>query len=291
MLAKNLSLPKISVITTTYNSENTLKDTLGCIQQQTYPNIEHVLIDGASRDNTLHLIKRHLSLFPNHQFVSEPDEGIYDAMNKGIQLATGDYICFLNSDDFYVNPYVIENVVATIQENNNPDTVYGDLWYVDEQNTESVFRFWNAGNFSRYKMLFGWMAPHPTFFVKKELIEKYGAFKTDLTLAADYEMMVRLLFFKKCTTAYLPHILVKMRLGGQGNKAVKNRMVANQEDRIAWRYNGYFSPLIYFITVCKPLRKILQFLPFFKKKILQATLPSRQPSLNLEFISKQKESK
>lgn len=291
MLAKKQIPPKVSIITTTFNSERTLKDTLNCIQQQTYPNIEHVLIDGASKDNTLRLLEHHLSLFPNHQFISEPDEGIYDAMNKGIQLATGDYICFLNSDDFYVNPYVIENVVATINQNNNPDTIYGDLWYVDEQDTDSVYRFWKAGNFNRYKMLFGWMAPHPTFFVKRAIIKKYGAFKTQLTLAADYEMMVRLLFFKKCTTAYLPHILVKMRLGGQGNKAIKNRMVANQEDRIAWRYNGYFSPMIYFITICKPLRKIFQFLPFFKKKIIQATLPSKQPSLNLEFTNKQEESK
>lgn len=291
MLEKGQIFPKISIITATYNSENTLKDTLKCIQQQTYPNIEHILIDGASTDNTLALINRHQQQFSNHRLLSEPDKGIYDAMNKGIQLATGDYICFLNSDDFYVNKYVIENIVSTINENNNPDTVYGDLWYVDEQDTESVYRFWEAGKFSRYKMLFGWMAPHPTFFVKRSVIEKYGHFKTGLTLAADYEMMVRLLFFKKCSVAYLPNILVKMRLGGQGNKVIKNRMVANQEDRIAWRYNGYFSPLIYFITICKPLRKIFQFLPFFKKKIIQATLPSRQPSLNWEFTNKQKKAK
>ncbi len=291
MRVKGQYTAKISVVTTTYNSEKTLSDTLKCIQQQTYPNIEHILIDGASKDNTLTLIHRHLQQFPNHQFLSEPDKGIYDAMNKGIQLATGDYICFLNSDDFYVNKYVIENVVATIQINNNPDAVYGNLWYVDERDTNSVYRFWQAGSFSRYKMLFGWMAPHPTFFVKRDIIEKYGPFKTGLTLAADYEMMVRLLFFKKCSVAYLPRILVKMRLGGQGNKAIKNRMVANQEDRIAWRYNGYFSPLIYFITICKPLRKVLQFLPFFKKKILQATLPSKQPSLDLEFTAKRGKNK
>ena len=291
MLAKGPHLPKISIITTTYNSAKTLADTIKCIQQQTYPNIEHILIDGASKDNTLTLIHHHLQQFPKYQFLSEPDKGIYDAMNKGIQLATGDYICFLNSDDFYVNKYVIENVVTTIQSNNNPDAVYGNLWYVDKQDTDAVYRFWQAGNFRRYKMLFGWMAPHPTFFVKREIIEKYGPFKTGLTLAADYEMMVRLLFFKKCSVAYLPRILVKMRLGGQGNKAIKNRMVANQEDRIAWRYNGYFSPLIYFITICKPLRKVLQFLPFFKKKILQATLPSKQPSLDLKFTAKRGKNK
>jgi len=173
MLTPNQSLPKISIITTTFNSEQTLEDTLNCIQKQTYPNIEHVFIDGGSTDNTIRLIQRHLSNVPSHQFLSEPDKGIYDAMNKGIKLATGDYICFLNSDDFYVNNFVIENVVATINENDHPDTVYGDLWYVDEHNTDSVFRFWQAGSFSRYKMLFGWMAPHPTFFVKKEVLSSY----------------------------------------------------------------------------------------------------------------------
>lgn len=265
--------PKISIITVAYNSARTIIDTLESIRSQSYPNIEHIIIDGASADSTIPIVKKHIQQFPNHQFISEPDKGIYDAMNKGIKLATGDYICFLNSDDFYVNGYVIENVVEQIISQRAPDVLYGNLWYVDQEDTDCVYRFWRAGKFRRYKMFMGWMAPHPTFFVKSSLIQKYGNFNTRLSLAADYEMMVRLLYCRKCTAHYIPNILVKMRLGGEGNKAIKNRIRANQEDRIAWRLNGYFSPMIYFTTFCKPFRKILQFLPFFKKKIINSQLP------------------
>lgn len=288
--------PRISIITISFNSENTIKDTLRSVRNQSYANIEHIIIDGESTDGTLDIIQSHLQRFTDHQFVSEPDTGIYDAMNKGLWRATGDYICFLNSDDLYVNNYVIENVVQEIIEQHYPRMLYGDLWYVDRENTDYVYRYWEAGRYNRLKLLFGWMAPHPTLFIQRELVKKYGYFDTNLTLAADYEMMVRLFFRHRVSAHYLPKILVKMRLGGAGNVDFKSRLKANLEDRKAWLKNGYRSPMIYLTTWFKPTRKIIQFLPYLKKRLLnQPVLPKQKKvfevpcrtKLNSRFIRRE----
>jgi len=259
----------ISIITVTYNSAATLADTLHSIRQQTYPFIEHIIIDGASTDATLAIIEEHRYRFPNVKVVSEPDEGIYDAMNKGIELATGDYVAFLNSDDLYNHSQVIERI-AFAALRHRPDTLYGDLWYVKRDDTNYVYRYWKSGHFIRRNILFGWMAPHPTFFVKRSLLQRYGGFDASFGLSADYEMMVRLLYKNRLSTHYIPEILVRMRLGGAGNVALKSRVKANREDRRAWRKNGYSSLFLYVTTWLKPIRKIIQFLPYFKKRLLPA---------------------
>lgn len=245
---------KISVITTTYNSASTLEDTIKSVVSQDYKNIEYIIIDGLSKDNTLEIVNRykdHISLV-----VSEKDKGIYDALNKGIEKATGDIIALLHSDDFYIDNTVLSEV-ATAFEKNNCDSVYGNLYYVDKDDTNKIVRKWVSGNYKHGMFLNGWMPPHPAFFVKKSVYEKHGIFNLDFRSAADYELMLRLLHKEKISTVYLNKFLVKMRTGGQSNASVTNRIKANQEDRRAWNVNG-LKPRFYTLFF-KPLRKIVQF--------------------------------
>ncbi len=244
----------ISIITATYNCERTIVDTLQSVANQTYPHLKHILIDGASTDNTVALAEQftHIS-----KIVSEPDKGIYDAMNKGIGHADGDVVGILNGDDYYANNAVIETVM---QRFSDPAVmcVYGDLVYVDEKNPEKIRRYWKAGEYRQKKFYYGWMPPHPSFFVRKSLYEKFGLFNTGFRSAADYELMLRFLLKYRQPAAYVPEILVKMRTGGVSNASWKNRIRANQEDRRAWAENG-LKP--YFFTIpLKPLSKFGQFL-------------------------------
>lgn len=249
---------KISIITATYNSSKTVTDTLKSVALQTYPNIEHIIIDGASKDNTLEIVKQ----FPHvAKVVSEPDKGIYDAMNKGIKLATGDVIGILNSDDFYANENIISKVVQYF-DNFKTDALYGDLQYVDGIDTQKVVRYWKSGQYDKDNFYNGWMPPHPTFFVRKNVYEKYGLFNISLKSAADYELMLRLLLRYEISSCYLPEVLVKMRTGGQSNMSLKNRLKAHEEDKIAWKQNN-LKPKFYTFAF-KPLSKLVQFLPHFK---------------------------
>lgn len=248
-----MAIPKITIITAGYNSAATIRDTLQCIASQTYSNIEHIIIDGASKDKTLEIVGE----FPHvAKVISERDHGIYDAMNKGIQLATGDIIGILNSDDFYSNNEILQIVADTFIKN-EVDTCYADLQYVNEKNTSRIVRNWISGDFKRSNFLKGWMPPHPTFFVKKEIYQKYGCFDLELNSAADYELMLRLLYKNKVSTKYIPKVLVKMRNGGQSNASIKNRLKANKEDKLAWKKNG-LEPKFY-TTFLKPIRKINQY--------------------------------
>ncbi len=243
----------ISIITATYNSAATIADTLESVRHQTHPLIEHIIVDGLSKDSTLDICRS----YPHVSFIhSEKDNGIYDAMNKGIAHATGDVIGILNSDDFYVN----EKVIAKVAEAFVPgiDAVYGDLQYVDQLNTDKVIRTWRSGSYARNDFLFGWMPPHPTFFVRKEVYQQLGNFNTALRSAADYEFMLRVLFKNQLKAAYIPEVLVRMRAGGVSNASFRNRVNANKEDRLAWKLNG-LQP--YFFTLyLKPVRKILQYI-------------------------------
>lgn len=244
---------RVSIITVTYNSEATIKDTLESVKNQSYSNIEHILVDGNSKDRTVEIIKSypHVS-----KCISERDMGLYDAMNKGLQLATGDVIGILNSDDFYAENDVIQKV-AELFERENPDTIYGDLDYVDPVEVNKVIRKWRSGNFNRSKFWYGWMPPHPTFFVKREVYEQVGLFNISLRSAADYELMLRILFKYQYNSSYLPNVLVKMRAGGVSNSSLKRRINANKEDRLAWKMNNLHP---YFFTLyLKPLRKVFQF--------------------------------
>jgi len=194
----DFSTPTISIITVCFNSADTIRHTLESIKNQTYSNIEHIIIDGASTDKTLQIVQS----FPHvSKIISEKDEGIYDAMNKGIQHASGDIIGILNSDDVYANNNVL-NIVASLFETTHTDTVYGDLQYVHPKNANKVLRHWKSGKFHLNRFKYGWMPPHPTFFVKREVYNKAGVFDTTLKTAADYEFMLRILYKYKFSSAY-----------------------------------------------------------------------------------------
>lgn len=245
---------KISIITVAYNSASTIRDTLESIAKQGYPEIEHIIIDGKSKDDTLKIV----SEFPHvSKVVSEPDKGLYDAMNKGLKQATGDIVGILNSDDVYNHTDVISKVMSAFV-NQNVACIYGDLQYVKQNDLSKVVRTWRSGKFRYKKFLYGWMPPHPAFFVKREVYEKVGGFVTDLRSAADYEIMLRILYKHKYSCAYLPEVLVRMRTGGASNASIKNRLKANLEDRKAWKL---IQKKPHFFTLyLKPLRKISQFI-------------------------------
>lgn len=245
---------KVSIITATYNSAATIKDTLASVAQQSYPDIDHIIVDGLSKDDTL----AQVATYPHvAKVISEKDKGIYDAMNKGIRAATGDIIGILNSDDFYVDSAVIADVVGQMTVT-GAQALYADLQYVAAEDTTKVTRTWRSGKFASDQFKWGWMPPHPTFFVRKELYERYGHFNLALKSAADYELMLRLLFKEGITPAYLPRITVKMRAGGMSNASWRHRLRANAEDRRAWEING-LRPY-FFTTYLKPLRKLTQFI-------------------------------
>ncbi|MHA4808325.1 glycosyltransferase family 2 protein [Flavitalea flava] len=245
---------KISIITATYNSAATLNDTLVCIQGQDHPDIEHIIVDGRSTDDTLAIIRG----FPHiTKVVSEKDKGIYDAMNKGISLATGEVVGILNSDDIYMDSGII-SLVAEVFEDPDVKTVYADLQYVQQDDLNKVIRTWRTGVFDKKNFYYGWMPPHPTFFVRKEIYDKVGLFNISLRSAADYEIMLRILLKHGIPAHYIPRVIVKMRAGGMSNSSFRNRLRANKEDRQAWKLND-LQP--YFFTLyMKPLRKIPQFI-------------------------------
>ena len=245
---------KISIITVAYNSGATIRDTIESILLQDYKNIEYIIIDGSSEDNTKEIIKEYKNNID--VFISEPDNGIYDAMNKGIRVATGDVIGILNSDDFYPNRFILRNV-AMYFEKENCDAVYGDLVYVDANNTSKVKRYWKSGQYNTKKIKNGWMLPHPTFFVKSVLYNRFGLYDTALSKASDYDMIVRLLYKHNILAKYIPMILVNMRLGGASNVSLLARLKANREDGIAWTKNRLEKP--FFIRFKKPFQKIKQF--------------------------------
>ncbi len=245
---------RISIITATYNSAATVGDTLSSIASQDYPDIEHLIVDGLSRDNTLDIVKQ----FPHvSSVVTEKDKGIYDAMNKGIARAGGEVIGILNSDDLYTHNGVISKVMKAF-EDPGVDAVYGDLQYVDQHRITKVVRTWRSGTFTTNSFYQGWMPPHPAFFVRRRLYENFGNFRLDLKTAADYEIMLRFLLREKAKAAYIPEILVLMRTGGASNASLKQRLRANREDARAWEVNG-LKPRPWTLIV-KPLRKIGQFI-------------------------------
>ncbi len=245
-------MTSISIITASYNVADTLSDCLECIAKQSV-DVEHILVDGASTDSTMKIIDAHREQLAH--VVSEPDESIYDAMNKGLKLASGDVIGILNADDFYPSDDTLVKVLSVFDD---PDieACYGDLVYVDGQNTGKVDRFWQSGHFNLKKFYWGWMPPHPTFFVRRSVYEKYGIFNLELGSAADYELMLRFLLKQKIKAVYIPEVLVHMRTGGVSNATIWNRLKANRMDRKAWEVNG-LKPYPW-TMIAKPLRKLKQ---------------------------------
>lgn len=246
---------KVSIITISFNSAATLEDTIRSVLSQDYPDLEYIIVDGNSTDGTLDIVKRYQSSIA--QFISEPDKGIYDGMNKGLKMATGDLIGILNSDDIYEDSKVISDVVH-LMESSQSMAAYADLVYVDRLDTSKVTRYWKSGSYKKGAFRKGWMPPHPTFFVRKSVYDRYGYFNLHLKSAADYEIMLRFIHKHGIEPAYLPRVITRMRAGGQSNLSLKNRIKANREDREAWRINGLKPGL--FTLIRKPLSKIFQFM-------------------------------
>jgi glycosyltransferase len=244
---------KVSIITVSLNAAKTISATLSSVASQTYPDIEHIVVDGGSTDGTQDVVKgfQHVA-----KFISETDNGLYDAMNKGLTLSTGKIVVILNADDFYAHAGIIDKVVTCFEEK-KVDAVYGDLVYVNADYTK-IIRKWQAGHFNRNQFYKGWMVPHPTFFVKRECYEKWGYFDTSLKYAADYELMLRFLFKNNITNNYLPETLVIMKSGGKSNSSIFNRFYINREDRRAWDINDLQPHL--FTLILKPLRKLTQYI-------------------------------
>lgn len=246
---------KISIITTTFNSEKTIKNTIESIIFQSHQNIEYIIIDGASTDNTLNIIQEYQKKYPI-KLVSEPDSGIYDAMNKGIDLATGDIIGILNSDDFYKNNEVLSAVNKTFLDNET-DAIYADLEYVDPVDTQKITRIWMAGHYKEKKIANGWIFPHPTLFVKKEVYNKYGKFNLKFKIASDYELMLRLVKIYKIKVYYLPQIIVSMRNNGTSGRNFKQRRSGWRELKEAWMENKLQVPYLFIMR--RIISKITQY--------------------------------
>jgi glycosyltransferase len=248
------SSPKITIITVSFNSAQTIEETLKSVASQSYPNIEHIIVDGGSTDQTMKIVAN----FPHvAKSISEADEGIYFAMNKGLAMASGDVIGILNADDLYADNEVIAKV-ADVFKDPSIDATYADLVFVERDDVSTIFRTWKSGPFKRSSMYNGWMPPHPTFFVRRSMYEKFGLFNTALRSAADYELMLRFLLKHEINLSYIPQTIIKMRQGGKSTASILNRIKANMEDRKAWKMNGLKPHL--FTLILKPLRKIKQFI-------------------------------
>lgn len=218
--------PLISIITVCYNSEAHIADALRSVDTQTWPNLEHLVIDGASRDATLAVVAQHPR--PWRHVVSERDRGIYDAMNKGIALARGELIGFLNSDDFYPTPRVLERV-AEVFADESIEGCYGDLCYVRQNDTSSIVRYWRSSPFEPGLFSSGWCPPHPTLFIRRATYARLGGFDLRYPIAADMELMARYLEVNRIRTVYLPEVLVHMRMGGTTNRSLRNILQQNRE--------------------------------------------------------------
>ena len=234
---------EISIITVCFNSEKTIRTTLESVKNQSLKNIEHIIIDGSSDDNTLSIIKKypHVS-----KIISEKDKGVYDAMNKGVKVAKGRIIGFLNSDDFYTNDKVLSKVSKTLNLNNSLEACYSNLIYVNQYDISKNIRFWKSSKFIQGSFSKGWCPPHPTFFALKSVYERFGNFNLDYKLASDNDIMMRFLEINKIKNQYIPEVWVKMRLGGNTNKNFKNIFLQNLEILKALRKNGMSSNSISF---------------------------------------------
>ena len=245
---------KVSIITPTYNSEKYLEECIQSVIGQGYKNIEHIIIDGKSSDNTLTIIRKYKPHIAH--WISETDRGMYDAINKGMKMATGDIIGILNSDDLLDAEDVIEEITKAF-ESRQVGAVYGDLNFVAADDTSKILRIWRSSSFKRYRFKYGWMPAHPTFYIKRTLVQEFGGYENHYYSAADYEFMARYLYHHRVSAYHLPKLIVKMRMGGQSNKNIYQRIRANRRDFLAMKKNKI--PFAFFVSILKPLSKIHQF--------------------------------
>ncbi|MFM9840743.1 MAG: glycosyltransferase family 2 protein [Cyclobacteriaceae bacterium] len=226
---------KISLLTVSFNSASTIQDTIESIRSQDYKNIEYIAVDGNSKDGTVEIIKSYDSFIS--KWISEPDKGIYDAMNKAIQLATGDVVGILNSDDFYSTNTIISQVAEAFTDE-KVDVVFGDLVFVDPNNLNKIVRKYSSAKWHPTKFARGFMPAHPTVFIRRKYYEQFGLFKTDYKIAADYELLIRFLYVHKLKYKYLPITMVKMRRGGVSSRSWRSNFILNDEIIRACRENG-----------------------------------------------------
>ena len=213
---------KISIITATYNSKNTIRHTIESVLMQTHKDIEYIIVDGASTDGTLDIIKQYIPIFGNKlKFISEKDKGLYDAMNKGLKMSTGDIIGILNSDDFYTTTTILERVNEELQ-NPDIDAVYGDVHYVSDQDLHKSTRYYSSKLFSRGIMCMGFMPAHPSFYCRKKCYDQAGLFDTSYKVAADFELLLRMLYINKIRTKYMTTDFVTLRAGGVSNSGIES---------------------------------------------------------------------
>ena len=243
---------KISIITVVWNNAATIKDAINSVLNQTYKNIEYIIIDGTSTDGTVEIVQSYGNKIT--KFISEKDKGLYDAMNKGIKLAIGDVVGILNSDDFYIDEFVIEKIVKEFEEK-SVDSVYADLVFVKSENLEKIIRYYDSSYFNPSKFAYGWMPAHPTFFVKREIYIKYGLFKTDYKIAADYELLTRFLGKNNVSSSYIKEPIVKMRIGGASTSGIKSNYILNKEIVRACSENGIYTNWL--MVLSKYPKKIL----------------------------------
>jgi glycosyltransferase len=244
---------KITIITVTYNSAATLAETLRSVAAQTHPDIEHLVIDGASTDDTLAVVRAHGAHVT--ATLSEPDEGIYDAMNKGLRLATGDFVGFLNADDMFGDADSVRHI-ASAASSPSTDAVYGDLLYVHKDRPQDSVRYWRSGEFERSRLPYGWMPPHPTLYVRRTRIAELGPFNATYRIAADYEFVLRYLSRPGIGVAYIPKVLVRMRTGGASNRSIGALINKSREDLRALQQNKVGGILT---LLSKNARKLPQF--------------------------------
>lgn len=255
---------KITVITATYNSGATIADTLNSVVSQTYSNIEHIIVDGKSSDNTIDIVRSFADKYRSRgmelKWISEKDNGIYDAMNKGINLADGEVIGLLNSDDFYSASNILSKVAEVFskakKEGNKLDAVYGDIHYVKSDNLHKCVRYYSSAGFKRWKMRLGFMPAHPSFYCRRETYRQHGLYDTDFRIAADFEQLLRLIFIHGITTSYIKADFVTMRTGGASSSGFSSHRRIYSEHRKAYRKNGVYSN--FFLEGLRYISKIIE---------------------------------
>lgn len=232
---------KVSIITVCWNSEQYIQSAISSVLKQTYKDIEYIVIDGHSQDLTIDILKSYNSLFEGRlKWISEPDKGLYDAMNKGIRMATGDIIGVLNSDDFFTDNNVISKIVERFKDP-NIDAVYADVAFVDSSNLNKITRYYSSKVFSRSLMRLGFIPAHPTFYAKKECFSKYGLYSLDYKIGADFELLLRFIFVNKIRLSYIPKCFVTMRLGGVSTSGLKSHIQIMNDHLKAFKVNNIYT--------------------------------------------------
>jgi len=251
---------KLSIITVTYNSARTLTRAIRSVCRQDYKDIEYIIVDGESADTTLNIIKEYAAQYPQIKYVSEPDNGIYDAINKGIQMATGEIIGLLNSDDELQNNHILSHIIRHMEEE-EADVLYGDLVYCKydaiEHNPPRVVRYWKSNPFHEWEIKMGWMPPHPTLYCRRKVFDTAGLYRTDFRISADYEFILRVFAIPELKKVYLPEVIIKMETGGISNRNIRTMCMKTREDFRAMKMHNLNALLT---ICCKNLRKVKQFI-------------------------------